>query len=205
MTEAERAQQLQEERLAQIIEDAWHEYKRFLECEAPKSERYPHHPRTTWRPIVVALGLRAEYLVAQSAGMPYHWEESDPRHPDGHLRIEGTQAYAGGWVAWPTQRVCELIREGWLVYSGDAANWGVETRRPDVNIEQVGHALAATLEAQFVSAERDAIFRAWQAREARRQGSWLHIPADPATVWDASMEAELQRRLQAYRRHPGHW
>ena len=112
-------------------------------------------------------------------------------------------------VAWPTKRVREAILGGWLVYCGDAASWvasqGVETQRTNITIESAGRALDSSLERQFIAATRMAIFNEWQRREARRRGSWLHVPGDISTVWDDAMESELQRQIQTYRCHPGHW
>src|SRR5262245_22930070 len=89
-TAAERARQEQEQRLAEIVEDGERNYRTFLRRETPRCARYPYNA-PTWRMIVVELGPRAEYWATLNAGLPYRFEDADPRHPHGgSLRLEGT-------------------------------------------------------------------------------------------------------------------
>lgn len=203
LTEAERAKQLLEQRLAEIAEDALHEYQRFVQHEWPRCERYPHN-RDGWQLIAIALGPRVELWVEQNAGLAFVWEQADQRHPGGYVRLEGAVESEGACVAWPTKHVREAIRDGWLVYCGDAASWaasrGVETNRPNITAEQAGDALMASLERQFIAATRDELLAEARDREARRRGSWLKV----SVAWNAELEAQLQQRLREYRRHPGH-
>lgn len=198
-SEAERAKQLLEQRLAAILEDAEGEYRYFLEQETPRHEKYPRNPLLlTQRLIAIELGPRAQLWSEQSAGAPYCWEDENPWHPDGRVSLEGTVAGDGYCQAWPTRRVHQAIREGWLLYCKLE-----DTHSQAKTADQGGTTLAARLERQFIYDTRMAVFRDWQVREAQRRGSWLHVPTGSSLggppVWNDAMEAELQRRLHTHR------
>lgn len=99
-------------------------------------------------------------------------------------------------LAWPTRRVRAAIQEGWLSYRGPAAASQGQRRR-DITVEHSGQLLDASLERQLVSNLRAEIQAELRDQEARHRGTWLHVPVDH---WDAHLEAELRRRLEAHRR-----